>query len=47
MTLWDLATGKEKATLEGHHSYVSAVAFSPDGKRLTSASGDRTIKCGT
>src|SRR6266516_3045200 len=30
-------------TLEGHRASVSAVAFSPDGKLLASASGDDTV----
>ena len=36
MTLW--------RTLAGHESFVSSVAFSPDGKTLASGSGDQTVK---
>ena len=31
-------------TLAGHKSYIHAVAFSPDGSTIASASGDNTIK---
>ena len=42
--LWDVATGKERATLKGHTDWVNSVAFSPDGKTLASGSGDKTVK---
>ena len=38
--LWDAATGKEVATLEGHTGPVKAVAFSPDGARVLTGSWD-------
>ena len=34
--LWDLATRRERMTLEGHTNSVESVAFSPDGKSLAS-----------
>jgi WD40 repeat protein len=52
--LWDVATAErgagrevpeaEVAELYGHESYVHAVAWSPDGTRLASASGDFTVR---
>ena len=35
---------KEITSLTGHKGKVSSVVFSPDGKTLASASGDKTIK---
>jgi len=52
--LWDVATARraggkelleaEVAELRGHEDYVHAVAWSPDGTRLLSASGDHTVR---
>ena len=36
--VWDAQTGKELLTLQGHTDSVDGVAFSPDGKRLATAS---------
>ncbi len=42
--VWDATTGKEVAVLQGHQGGVTAVAFSPDGGRLATASGDGTAR---
>jgi RNA polymerase sigma factor (sigma-70 family) len=44
VALWDARTGKLRATLTGHTELVQSLAFSPDGKRLVTASHDRTVK---
>ena len=42
--LWDVAGGREPTSLAGfsRHSWLRAVAFSPDRADLAAASGDRT-----
>jgi WD40 repeat protein len=42
--LWDPATGKERATLEGHKAYIRALAHSPDGSLLASGDKEGTVK---
>ena len=42
MKLWDVPTGRLRATLEGHKSWVNAIAFRADGQ-LVSGSSDGTI----
>ena len=36
--VWDAASGQELLTLKGHTGPVISVAWSPDGKRLATAS---------
>ncbi len=40
--LWDLYTGKEAGTFDGHRGALAALAFAPEGKRLATASTDTT-----
>ncbi len=41
--LWDVSTGENIHTLEGHTDDVNSVAFSPDGRTLASGSSDGTV----
>ena len=38
--LWDAENGKPLGTLQGHPSYVTSVAFDPEGRRLVSGGFD-------
>jgi WD40 repeat protein len=42
--LWDLASGKERAVLNGHAWSVTYLAFSPNGKLLASGGNDNTAR---
>jgi WD40 repeat protein len=42
--VWNATTGKSALTLTEHFGEIVAIAFSPDGKTLATASTDNTIK---
>lgn len=42
--LWNINTGKLHKDLQGHHSRVSSVSFSPDGTKLVAGAEDGIIK---
>jgi WD40 repeat protein len=43
LRVWDIATQSETQTLFPHNSYIKAVALSPDGTKLATASWDRQV----
>jgi WD40 repeat protein len=44
LKVWDADTGVELLSPKGHTHAVKGVAYSPDGKRIVSASWDHTVK---
>ncbi len=42
--LWNVETGEEIRTLEGHDAWVYSVSFSPESEALATGSKDNTIK---
>jgi WD40 repeat protein len=45
-TIWQIEPrpGKEVAALKGHERRIVSASFSPDGKRIVTASEDRTVR---
>src|SRR5262245_7842286 len=44
VVLWEVASGKERASLAGHTDVISSVSFCSDGKTVASGSWDTTVK---
>ncbi|MBI2929483.1 MAG: hypothetical protein HYY24_27785 [Verrucomicrobia bacterium] len=44
---WDVASGRQILALPAHDNAIYAAAFSPDGRRLVTASGDNTARIWT
>ena len=44
LKVWDLVTGRELCTLEGHSAPVGSVALSPDHRLAISGSADKTLR---
>ena len=42
--VWDVESGRLKATLRGHTSQIQCVTFSPNDRTLTSSSNDGTVR---
>jgi WD40 repeat protein len=41
--LWDVETGREFASLEGHEGFIASLAFSPDGQLLATGGMDALV----
>jgi WD40 repeat protein len=42
--IWDIETGKQLLSLDGHTGMVTSVAYSPDGLYIASGGGDNTAR---
>lgn len=44
VTLWEVATGRQVASLKAHEQPITVIAFSPDGQRLATGDIDGNVK---
>jgi WD40 repeat protein len=44
ISVWNVVSGRMRYQLVGHSHWITTLAFSPDGRRLVSASVDQTVK---
>lgn len=44
VVIWDVSLGQEIGVLGGHEDWIETVAFSPDGRRIVTASQDTTAR---
>lgn len=44
VAIWEIATARIVATMSGHTENIPAVSFSPDGRRVVTASTDKTAR---
>jgi WD40 repeat protein len=44
VTVWNVSTGEQEMVFSDHKDVVNSVAWSPDGKRLATASVDRSVR---
>jgi hypothetical protein len=44
VTIWEVTTGEKAVTLSGHRRRITSIGYSTDGRRLLTASGDKTAR---
>jgi WD40 repeat protein len=44
VSVWDVATGRRRASRDGHHGRIFSIAVSPDGRLFATGGEDRLVK---